>query len=70
MPRKIAVPPATNWLNCSNVASTTSYSVPAFAPTIPAARQLVSHGQFQLNGKLVTIPSIRIRIGDSFGPSD
>lgn len=41
-----------------------------FAPTIPAARQLVSHGKFQLNGKRVTIPSIRIRIGDSFGPSD
>ncbi len=31
-----------------------------FAPTIPAARQLVSHGKFQLNGKRVTIPSIRL----------
>ena len=41
-----------------------------FAPTIPAARQLVSHGKFQLNGKRITIPSIRIRIGDSFGPTD
>ncbi|WP_306606671.1 30S ribosomal protein S4 [Azonexus sp.] len=40
-----------------------------FAPTIPAARQLVSHGHFLLNGKRVTIPSIRLRIGDAFGPS-
>ena len=41
-----------------------------FAPTIPAARQLVAHGHFQLNGKRVTIPSIRVRVGDSFGPSE
>lgn len=41
-----------------------------FAPTIPAARQLVSHGKFQLNGKRVTIPSIRLRVGDRFGPTD
>ncbi|MFV0372085.1 MAG: 30S ribosomal protein S4 [Azonexus sp.] len=41
-----------------------------FAPTIPAARQLVSHGHFQLNGKRVTIPSIRLRVGDSFGPTE
>ncbi|WP_298395425.1 30S ribosomal protein S4 [uncultured Azonexus sp.] len=41
-----------------------------FAPTIPAARQLVSHGHFQLNGKRVTIPSIRLRIGDAFGPTE
>ncbi len=41
-----------------------------FAPTIPAARQLVSHGKFELNGKRVTIPSIRIRVGDRFGPSE
>ncbi|MPN22975.1 30S ribosomal protein S4 [bioreactor metagenome] len=40
-----------------------------FAPTIPAARQLVSHGHFQLNGKRVTIPSIRLRVGDAFGPT-
>lgn len=41
-----------------------------FAPTIPAARQLVSHGKFELNGRRVTIPSIRLRIGDRFGPSE
>ncbi len=41
-----------------------------FAPTIPAARQLVSHGHFLLNGRRVTIPSIRLHIGDTFGPSE
>jgi small subunit ribosomal protein S4 len=40
-----------------------------FASTSPAARQLVSHGHIQLNGRRVTIPSIRVRIGDAFGPS-
>ncbi len=29
-----------------------------------AARQLVSHGHFTLNGRRVDIPSIRVRIGD------
>ena len=38
-----------------------------FAPTIPAARQLVSHGHMALNGRRVTIPSIRLRVGDHFG---
>jgi small subunit ribosomal protein S4 len=41
-----------------------------FAPTIPAARQLVSHGHFTLNGRRVTIPSIRLRVGDTFGPTE
>lgn len=41
-----------------------------FAPTIPAARQLVAHGHFQVNGRRVTIPSIRLRIGDAFGPTE
>ncbi len=40
-----------------------------FAPTIPAARQLVSHSHMALNGRRVTIPSIRLRVGDSFGPT-
>jgi small subunit ribosomal protein S4 len=31
---------------------------------------LVSHGKLQLNGKRVTIPSIRLRVGDSFGPTE
>lgn len=41
-----------------------------FAPTIPAARQLVSHGHIALNGRRVTIPSIRLRVGDAFGPTE
>jgi len=40
-----------------------------FAPTIPAARQMVNHGHIQLNGRRVTIPSIRVRSGEVFGPS-
>lgn len=35
-----------------------------FAPTIPAARQLVNHGHFRLNGKKVDVPSIRVKPGD------
>jgi small subunit ribosomal protein S4 len=36
-----------------------------FAPTIPAARQLVSHRHVRVNGKLVNIPSYRVRVGDA-----
>ncbi len=35
-----------------------------FVPTVFAARQFVSHGHVTVNGKRVTIPSYRIRIGD------
>jgi small subunit ribosomal protein S4 len=35
-----------------------------FAPTIPAARQLVCHGHFLVNGKRLDIPSYRVREGD------
>ena len=38
-----------------------------FAPTAVAARQLVRHRHVLLNGKLVDIPSIRIRPGDRIG---
>jgi small subunit ribosomal protein S4 len=41
-----------------------------FAPTIPAARQMISHGHILLNGRRVTIPSIRVRVGDVFGPTE
>ena len=41
-----------------------------FAPTIPAARQMISHGHVALNGRKVAIASIRIRIGDIFEPTD
>src|SRR5215510_10134499 len=36
-----------------------------FAPTIPAARQLVLHRHVCVNGKAVTIPSYRVRLGDA-----
>lgn len=36
-----------------------------FAPSRRAARQLVTHGHFMLNGTRVDIPSIRIKPGDS-----
>jgi small subunit ribosomal protein S4 len=35
-----------------------------FAPSRRAARQLVTHGHFMLNGKRVDIPSIRLQSGD------
>lgn len=34
------------------------------APSRRAARQLVSHGHFELNGRRVDIPSIRLKAGD------
>jgi len=35
-----------------------------FAPSRRAARQLVTHGHFNLNGRRVDIPSIRLQAGD------
>jgi small subunit ribosomal protein S4 len=35
-----------------------------FATSRRAARQLVSHGHFMLNGRRVDIPSIRVKAGD------
>lgn len=40
------------------------------APTIPAARQLVSHGHIALNGRRATIPSMRLKAGDAFSPTE
>ncbi|HJQ07898.1 MAG TPA: 30S ribosomal protein S4, partial [Candidatus Saccharimonadales bacterium] len=37
-----------------------------FAPSRRAARQLVTHGHFTLNGVRVDIPSIRLKAGDEF----
>jgi small subunit ribosomal protein S4 len=36
-----------------------------FAPSRRAARQLVTHGHFMLNGIRVNVPSIRVKIGDN-----
>ena len=35
-----------------------------YAPSRRAARQLVSHGHFMLNGRRVDVPSIRLKVGD------
>jgi small subunit ribosomal protein S4 len=35
-----------------------------FAPSRRAARQLVTHGHFMLNGRRVDIPSIKVVVGD------
>jgi len=35
-----------------------------FADTRPQARQGASHGHFQVNGRTVTVPSIRVNAGD------
>lgn len=37
-----------------------------FATSRAGARQLVTHGHFELNGKRVDIPSIRLKPGDEF----
>src|SRR6266540_6911082 len=37
-----------------------------FAPSRRAARQLVTHGHFMLNGRRVDIPSILLKPGDEF----
>ena len=36
-----------------------------FVPTVFAARQLISHGHISVNGKRVTIPSYRVKVGDA-----
>ena len=41
-----------------------------FATSRRAARQLVTHGHFMLNGRRVDIPSIRLRPGDSIALRD
>ena len=41
-----------------------------FAPTIPAARQLVNHGHILVNGNRVTIASFRGSEGDAVRPHD
>jgi small subunit ribosomal protein S4 len=35
-----------------------------FVPTVFAARQFISHGHIQVNGKRVTIPSYRLKLND------
>lgn len=41
-----------------------------FAPSRRAARQLVSHGHFMMNGRRIDVPSIRLRPGDELTVRD
>ncbi len=41
-----------------------------FAPTIPAARQLVNHRHILVNGRRANIPSIRVGVGDVIQPRE
>jgi small subunit ribosomal protein S4 len=41
-----------------------------FAPSRPAARQLVRHGHIRVNGRKVNIPSYRLRAGDVINVRD
>jgi small subunit ribosomal protein S4 len=41
-----------------------------FVPTIFAARQFVSHGHVKVNGRRVTIASIRLKVGDTIELTD
>jgi small subunit ribosomal protein S4 len=41
-----------------------------FASTRPQARQLVSHGFFQVNGQKVNIPSYQLKVGDEIKLQD
>jgi small subunit ribosomal protein S4 len=36
-----------------------------FAKTRQAARQMVSHGHINLNGKRLTVPSLKVKVGDT-----
>jgi small subunit ribosomal protein S4 len=38
-----------------------------FSPTRLGARQMTSHGHITVNGRRVTIPSLRVKIGDKIG---
>src|SRR5688500_5563506 len=41
-----------------------------FVPTVFAARQFVNHGHVKVNGRRVTIPSYRVKVGDSVEVKD
>ncbi|MCS7090543.1 MAG: 30S ribosomal protein S4 [Verrucomicrobiota bacterium] len=41
-----------------------------FAPTRPAARQMVTHGHIRVNGRKVNIPSYALKVNDVIEPKD
>mgnify|MGYP001577441182 FL=1 len=38
-----------------------------FAPSRSSSKQIVGHGHITVNGRKVTIPSLRVRVGDKIG---
>lgn len=38
-----------------------------FAPSRTSSKQIVGHGHITVNGRRVTIPSLRVRVGDKIG---
>ena len=41
-----------------------------FVPTVFAARQFINHGHIMVNGRRVTIPSFRVKVGDAIEVKD
>ena len=41
-----------------------------FVPTVFAARQFINHGHIKVNGRRVTIPSYRLKVGDAVEVKD
>jgi small subunit ribosomal protein S4 len=41
-----------------------------FVPTVFAARQFISHGHVSVNGRRVTIPSFRVKVGETVEVKD
>ena len=41
-----------------------------FVPTVFAARQFINHGHIKVNGKRVTIPSYRLKVGETVEVKD
>ncbi len=39
-----------------------------FVPTVFAARQFINHGHVKVNGRRLTIPSFRVKVGDARTP--
>ena len=65
-----AASPARSSSSCSRRGSTTSSSASASRTTRSAARQLVSHGHVQVNGRKVNISSFNVKAGDEITVKD
>ena len=63
-PARPRASPARCCCRCSSAVSTTSSSASASRRSRSAARQLVRHGHFMVNGRKVDIPSFLVKAGD------